>query len=329
MVYLRARWYNPGSGTLTTRDPFAGFPKTPYSLHPYQYAYSNPVLFVDPTGEQIDDPPMLPPHTRPCDKEPAFLRSPRCLLLEAADQLPQSPETVARAKRRAQLIADSSAGKRVFLDTALAQLIADLWHFSQHPVARAIQARLSLWNLFDPECFGRDRALAYLMWINFVKTGAPLDVKSGSQGYRQRFGNSLTLFGRQWTHELSGNLLYGFVGVHVGFTAFELQEGAGAAQYKDWCIDSYAPHAVGPGAPGCIPIVIRRVGPRRFIPFPTSPRTWDEDSDQAGIEAGIALYRRFSRLFLTPYHPGQVTKKAKALAQILLPYDDRITNSGP
>ncbi|MCG8346161.1 MAG: RHS repeat-associated core domain-containing protein, partial [Chloroflexales bacterium] len=53
LVYLRARWYDPGSGTLTTRDPFAGCPKTPYSLHPYQYAYANPVVHVDPSGECV------------------------------------------------------------------------------------------------------------------------------------------------------------------------------------------------------------------------------------------------------------------------------------
>ncbi|MCG8352205.1 MAG: hypothetical protein MI924_30945 [Chloroflexales bacterium] len=52
-MHLRARWYDPGSGTLTTRDPFGGFAKMPYSLHPYQYAYSNPVLWTDPTGEVI------------------------------------------------------------------------------------------------------------------------------------------------------------------------------------------------------------------------------------------------------------------------------------
>jgi len=49
-VYLRARWYAPGQGTFTSRDPFAGFPEMPYSLHAYQYAYSNPVRYVDPSG---------------------------------------------------------------------------------------------------------------------------------------------------------------------------------------------------------------------------------------------------------------------------------------
>ncbi|NJL55945.1 hypothetical protein HC928_12700, partial [bacterium] len=34
-----------------SRDPFEGFPDMPYSQHPYQYAYSNPALWTDPSGE--------------------------------------------------------------------------------------------------------------------------------------------------------------------------------------------------------------------------------------------------------------------------------------
>jgi RHS repeat-associated protein len=51
LVYLRARWYDPSVGTFTSRDPFAGFPETPYSLHYYQYGYSNPLLWTDASGE--------------------------------------------------------------------------------------------------------------------------------------------------------------------------------------------------------------------------------------------------------------------------------------
>lgn len=50
LTYLRARWYNPASSTFTSRDPFKGFLEQPYSQHPFQYAYSNPVLLSDPTG---------------------------------------------------------------------------------------------------------------------------------------------------------------------------------------------------------------------------------------------------------------------------------------
>ncbi|MEM8535049.1 MAG: polymorphic toxin-type HINT domain-containing protein [Chloroflexota bacterium] len=60
LVHLRARWYHPSTGTFTARDPFAGFDTQPYSLHPYQYAYSNPVLWTDPSGRCVgwiwDDP---------------------------------------------------------------------------------------------------------------------------------------------------------------------------------------------------------------------------------------------------------------------------------
>ncbi|NJL55949.1 hypothetical protein HC928_12720 [bacterium] len=29
LVYLRARWYDPASGTFLSRDPFAGYPTIP------------------------------------------------------------------------------------------------------------------------------------------------------------------------------------------------------------------------------------------------------------------------------------------------------------
>ncbi|NJO08003.1 MAG: hypothetical protein HC876_22175 [Chloroflexaceae bacterium] len=52
-MYLRARWYDPASGTFLGRDPFAGYPTIPYSQHPYQYGYSNPALWTDPSGEAV------------------------------------------------------------------------------------------------------------------------------------------------------------------------------------------------------------------------------------------------------------------------------------
>ncbi|WP_026369344.1 RHS repeat-associated core domain-containing protein [Kallotenue papyrolyticum] len=51
LTYLRARWYQPQHGRFLSRDPFAGFPTLPYSQHPYQYAYADPVLNTDPSGE--------------------------------------------------------------------------------------------------------------------------------------------------------------------------------------------------------------------------------------------------------------------------------------
>jgi RHS repeat-associated protein len=53
LVHLRARWYLPAQGAFASRDPFAGFPTQPYSLHPYQYSYSNPVSNTDPSGHVV------------------------------------------------------------------------------------------------------------------------------------------------------------------------------------------------------------------------------------------------------------------------------------
>jgi len=51
-VYLRARWYAPGQGRFVSEDPFAGYSTRPYSLHPYQYGYAAPTVYIDPTGTQ-------------------------------------------------------------------------------------------------------------------------------------------------------------------------------------------------------------------------------------------------------------------------------------
>jgi RHS repeat-associated protein len=50
LVYLRARWYDAANGTFTSVDPFDGFERKPYSLHPYQYGYSAPTMWTDPSG---------------------------------------------------------------------------------------------------------------------------------------------------------------------------------------------------------------------------------------------------------------------------------------
>jgi RHS repeat-associated protein len=62
LVYLRARWYNPSTGTFTSRDPFPGVDRVPQSLHPYAYTHNNPVNATDPSGKCI---PWIDPTCRP------------------------------------------------------------------------------------------------------------------------------------------------------------------------------------------------------------------------------------------------------------------------
>jgi RHS repeat-associated protein len=50
MQYLRARYYNPATGTFNRLDPFAGNMQDPQSLHKYLYVHGDPIQGVDPSG---------------------------------------------------------------------------------------------------------------------------------------------------------------------------------------------------------------------------------------------------------------------------------------
>ncbi len=50
LVYLRARWYDPGTGRFTSKDPFPGHESSPSSLNAYLYAVGRPTLLLDPMG---------------------------------------------------------------------------------------------------------------------------------------------------------------------------------------------------------------------------------------------------------------------------------------
>jgi RHS repeat-associated protein len=50
LVYLRARWYEPGIGRFVSEDPAAGNAKLPASLNKYQYSNTDPANRVDPSG---------------------------------------------------------------------------------------------------------------------------------------------------------------------------------------------------------------------------------------------------------------------------------------
>jgi RHS repeat-associated protein len=48
--YLRARYYDPTLGRFVSADAYEGTLNDPMSLHDYQYAHANPVVFTDPSG---------------------------------------------------------------------------------------------------------------------------------------------------------------------------------------------------------------------------------------------------------------------------------------
>ncbi len=48
--YLRARFYDPATGSFNRLDPFAGNQNDPQSLHKYLYTHGNPIMGIDPSG---------------------------------------------------------------------------------------------------------------------------------------------------------------------------------------------------------------------------------------------------------------------------------------
>jgi len=50
LEYLRARWYQPGTGRFTTKDPFPGLMLLPPTQHAYIYVVNDPLRYTDPTG---------------------------------------------------------------------------------------------------------------------------------------------------------------------------------------------------------------------------------------------------------------------------------------
>lgn len=53
LYYLRARYYDPLTGTFLSRDPIKGTLTNPQTQNPYAYALNNPVNLGDPSGEQV------------------------------------------------------------------------------------------------------------------------------------------------------------------------------------------------------------------------------------------------------------------------------------
>ncbi|GIO36302.1 hypothetical protein J41TS12_11630 [Paenibacillus antibioticophila] len=53
LQYLRARWYDPNAGRFVSKDPYQGSLDNPLSLNRYSYVESNPLVYVDPSGNII------------------------------------------------------------------------------------------------------------------------------------------------------------------------------------------------------------------------------------------------------------------------------------
>ena len=54
LVFLRARYYDPGMGRFLSHDSFPGYLNLPQSQNPYAYVLNNPILYTDPSGKSFE-----------------------------------------------------------------------------------------------------------------------------------------------------------------------------------------------------------------------------------------------------------------------------------
>jgi RHS repeat-associated protein len=87
LLCLRARYYDAETGRFLSQDPFEGTLEQPYSQHLYQYSYSNPVRYTDPSGQCISITNALWAMVSPDMGEFAVMRGPGSLSLAETQAL--------------------------------------------------------------------------------------------------------------------------------------------------------------------------------------------------------------------------------------------------
>jgi len=282
LLYLRARWYDPGVGRFVSRDPFSkGFNQTQtlnrskytlntlypvvqdiqdnivtaaYFLYPqaqnrYNYVLNSPIRWRDPAG-------LFPEQ---CDSRYNTRNLTGWLVREMHAQSngwPVSPGIASLVHPSNILLEDAAShylAERVLEEIGLAG------HGLTKQDLAGIRRELALG--------GGLRVVGYLWWKEMVKDGARWDFKDR---IRKRLGDSIMLCDDEicdwYERSMPGNIFYAYVGRVAGFSEFELRAGAVYAQQRD---------------PQNNPLT-------NNWPWPIFGL--DQASDQAAIELGFQMY---------------------------------------
>jgi RHS repeat-associated protein len=199
LVFLRARYLQPGLGTFLSRDPWSGDDLRPESMNGWNYVEGNPVNLTDPRG---NDPWW-------CDTQP-------------------NPDEC----RRAYLWRNY---KR--FDITLAYMHQEMIVNAQSRQVTEIRAWLDCARSSDPYIaqHAGDYALAALSaWASMVHAGGPWDHKPKLEemlGLKQDNDYYFPIRGdseHEYYYDIWSNIHFGYVGSAAGFDSRTLQSGAAA-----------------------------------------------------------------------------------------------------
>lgn len=111
--------------------------------------------------------------------------------------------------------------QRLYQDMVLAQSRSDV-----------LSLRADYQAIADLSYFGPNPAYISLLlrFRDLVEAGAPLDIK---REYVDVFGDAVWLYNGFYDSDITGNILYGYIGRFIGFSRAELFVGAGYAQQQD------------------------------------------------------------------------------------------------
>lgn len=229
LLYLRARWYEPGTGRFISKDPFPGYAYSPQSLNRWVYVRNNPVGLVDPSGLQepvpvpTPGPPVVPEGT------PAPPGGPQAApTLPPGVPIPPQPAGTPTPSPEFAHYLEWTKEVGEHSDADLTDwLIREMRANVNGPIADFI--RTNLWHWEDSPCGNPISGLtAYTLWYDAVKTHGLWDFKHRIY----EVGRSIRLAGQWYRFDVPGNIFYGYMGVAIGFDEQILHCGAGFAAIR-------------------------------------------------------------------------------------------------
>lgn len=275
LTYLRARWYNPTTGTLLGRDPFAGYAESPYSLHSYQYGYSNPVSNTDPSGASIEgiasSSTCIIGYALPKKHHGSF--NPRDLTCWLYQEMMSNLDDPELGRIRGANIA------------GLLFLYGYLKDCEKNGIENASVTTAGLALYYFAE--------AGLSFRELVKDHAVWDFK---HTIKEFMGEGITLCTNSGctntiNYSVPGNIHYGFVARAGGFANILVQAGAGYAEIAD------PAHVVDPSQRPSDVSYVEYDGTFGVIQTPDGPSIilGDNEQDAASIVLGMELYDRYNK----------------------------------